>query len=65
MRLMNDIDYVELFARKLKENNKLFGQQKMIINSQLKSSKELFRKMFGNDFKLNARIYLKKRGLIK
>ena len=61
-----DLDYVELYANKLKEDNSLFKQQKMLIESQLHGSSDLFRKMFGtqNNFKLNARKHLKSIGLI-
>lgn len=62
---ITDMDYVELYAKKLKEDNSLFKQQKMIIESQIKSSNSLFLNMFGNkNFKQNARIYLKSVGLI-
>jgi len=49
---MKDIDYVELYAQKLKNNNALFKQQKMLIEAQLKGSCSLFKNMFaGSDFK--------------
>jgi len=61
-----DMDYVKLFASKLREDNSLFKQQKKLIESQLHSSRELFRKRFGTgkNFKKNARAYLRKIGLI-
>ena len=61
-----DLDYVELYANKLKNDNSLFKQQKILIESQLHGSSELFRKMFGtqNNFKTNARKHLKGIGLI-
>jgi hypothetical protein len=61
-----DMDYVELFAKRLKEDNSLFEQQRMIIESQMKASAELFRNAFGTgeEFKRNARKYLKGIGLI-
>lgn len=42
-------------------------QQKVIIDSQLESSKNVFKKMFGTgtDFKINVRKYLGRMGLIK
>lgn len=61
---MKDIDYVELYAKKLLADNSLFDQQKKLIESQLQGSSSLFRKMFANDFKQNARGYLKKVGLL-
>ena len=63
---VKDLDYVELYAKKLRENSSLFKQQKKLIESQMHSSSSVFRKMFltGNDFKINAREYLKKIGLI-
>ena len=62
---MKNIDYIKLYAEKLKNNHQLFSQQKMLIESQLYASSSLFKKMFeGHDFKENARKYLRKRGLI-
>ena len=63
---MQDIDYVEFYAKELSGNNKLFEQQKKLIESQLKGSSSLFKKTFSNkNFKLNARRYLRKVGLLK
>jgi len=61
-----DLDYVKLFASRLREDNSLFKQQKEFIESQLNASHELFRKRFGtgSNFKKNARAYLRKMGLI-
>ena len=60
MRPKTDLDYVELYAKMLKEDNSLFKQQKKLIESQLKSSSSLFRKMFGKaSFKEKARKYIK------
>ena len=61
-----DLDYVEFYANKLKMDNSLFRQQKILIESQLHGSSDLFRKMFGtkNNFKINARKHLKGIGLI-
>lgn len=60
-----DLDYVELYAENLKTNPKLFEQQKMLINSQIKSSKSFFQNLFkGKDFKTEARKYLRARGMI-
>ena len=47
MKPKTDLDYVELYAEKLKKDNRLFKQQKKLIESQLKSSSSLFRNMFG------------------
>ena len=63
MELKNDIDFIDLYARRLKEDNSLFSQQKVLIESQMKSSRSFFRNFFRGDFKKNARDYLKKRGL--
>ena len=65
MKLKNDMDFVELYARKLRNNNKLFSQQKVLIESQMKSSRSFFKNMFEKNFKKGARKYLKERGLIK
>ena len=70
MRINNipksDIDYVEFYALKLKKNNKFFKDHKKFIESQYKGSSSLFRNKFGIDdeFKINARIYLKKMNLL-
>ena len=62
---MDRMDYVELYAEKLKSDNSLFAQQKKLIESQLHGSSSLFGNMLteGN-FKTNARKYLKGIGLI-
>ena len=44
MRTFTKLDYVEMYANKLKEDNRLFAQQKMLIESQLKGSASLFGK---------------------
>lgn len=60
MKPKKDLDYVELYAKRLKKDNSLFKQQKKLIESQLKSSSSLFRNMFGKaDFKEKARKYIK------
>ncbi len=60
-----ELNYVEFYSKNLKRNPKLFAQQKMLIDSQIKASNSLF-KNFGTEkkFKLNARKYLKGVGLI-
>ncbi|MEA3514419.1 MAG: hypothetical protein U9R34_03010 [Nanoarchaeota archaeon] len=64
---VTDLDYVELYAKRLREDNTLFKQQKKLIESQLHSSSTLFKNMFGTsrDFKRNARQYLREIELIK
>ena len=59
-----NMDYVRIYAKALKENPRYFKQQRILINSQLKSSKALFRKIFGTgeNFKFKARKYLKNIG---
>lgn len=59
------LDYIEFYANKLKKDSSLFNQQKTLIESQLHSSSALFKKMFGSQFKNNAREYLKGMGLIR
>lgn len=65
--MKKEIDYVTYYAERLREDNSIFKQQKMLIESQMKASQELFRKMFGTgeEFKRNARKYLRERGLIR
>jgi len=58
------LDYVELFATSVREDNSLFKQQKKLIEAQLKGSSSLFKQMFKGNFKANARKYLKERKLI-
>ena len=66
MKKISDIDYVELYANKLKYDNSLFKQQKMLIESQLRASSSIFRNMFaGDNFKEKARAYLKSIGLLQ
>ncbi|NCN39576.1 MAG: hypothetical protein COY38_00755 [Candidatus Aenigmarchaeota archaeon CG_4_10_14_0_8_um_filter_37_24] len=65
MKPKTDMDYIELYAEKLKSDNSLFKQQKKLIESQLKGSSSLFSNMFsGKNFKADARKYLRARGLI-
>ena len=59
-----NLDYVEIYAKKLKMDNKLFSQQKSLIESQMKISQSFFLNSFGENFKAKARKYLMKRGLI-
>lgn len=61
---ISDLDYVELYAEKLKSDSSLFKQQKKLIESQMKGSAEIFSKAFAGNFKLNARRYLKGVGLV-
>ncbi len=42
MKNLTNLDYVEIYAQKLREDNTLFVQQKMLIESQMKSSSSLF-----------------------
>ena len=60
-------DYIAFYAEKLREDASIFKQQKMLIESQMQASDSLFRNMFGEgeEFKKNARVYLRKLGLIK
>ncbi len=64
MKILNDLDYVRIYSEKLKKDNRFFAQQKLLIESQLKSSSTLFKKMFKKNFKLNARKYLKDAGFL-
>lgn len=41
-----DLDYVEVYAEKLKHNSELFKQQKELIESQLSISSALTKKGF-------------------
>ncbi len=61
-----DLDYVELYARKLKEDNTIFKLQKLLIESQMHASADIFKNWFGADqeFRLNARKYLKQIGIL-
>jgi len=59
-----NLDYVEMYSKKLKTDNRLFSQQKSLIESQIKISQSFFLNSFGENFKVKAREYLRKRGLI-
>jgi len=62
---MNRIDFIDYYAEKLKSDSSIFAQQKMLIESQMQSSKSFFRNHFkGQDFKTAAREYLKNIGKI-
>ncbi len=61
-----DLDYVEIYAEKLKENPKFFKQQKELIDSQLIASSDLTKKRFSKEnFKTEIRKYLLEIGLLK
>ena len=62
MKTRTRMDYIKIYAEKLKEDNSLFRQQKMLIESQLQGSSQIFRSMLGDgdDFKQKARAYLRK-----
>jgi hypothetical protein len=61
-----DDDYILLYAEELKTNPaEIFKQQKILIDSQIISSQSFFRNLFkGKNFKVEARKYLKARGMI-
>ncbi len=65
-RDLTELDYVQIYSEKLKNDSNAFKQHKKFIESQYKGSASLFSKSFGrgNTFKKNARIYLKKRSII-
>ena len=65
MKPLKNLDYVELYSEKLRENSDLFIQQKKLIETQLHSSSSLFKSVCGNNFKLEARKYLRGIGLLK
>ena len=67
MTAMTDMDYVEFYAKRLRDDGSLFEQHKRSIESQMLSSSSLFRNHFGTgeEFKANARKYLRDVGLIK
>ena len=61
----SDLDYIEIYAKKLKENPNFFKQQKELIESQLSSSSDLTKKRFsGENFKTQARDHLKEIGVV-
>jgi hypothetical protein len=63
--MKQEIDYVTLYAEKLLYDPSLFKQQKMLIESQMKASASLFRHFgTGEEFKKNAREYLRGIGLL-
>jgi hypothetical protein len=65
MKILSDLDYVEMYAERLRKDNRLFAQQKMLIDSQMRASRSFFSSMLsGPDFKQRAREYLKNVGLL-
>lgn len=58
------LEYVEFYAEKLKNDNTLFKQQKMLIESQMHASQSFFSNLFKGDFKKEARKYLRGVGLL-
>ncbi len=66
MKTKTRMDYIKIYAERLRKDNAMFKQQKMLIESQLQSSSQIFRSMFGDgkDFEKNARTYLRKVGMI-
>ena len=61
---MTNLDYVKLYAERLKKDNRLFIQQKRLIEAQLRGSSDLSKNRFGKNFKLNVRKYLRSIGLL-
>jgi len=60
-----DIDYVEIYAEKLKNNPKFFKQQKELIDSQLTISSDLTKKRFSKEnFKSEVREHLRGIGVL-
>ncbi|MBI3033136.1 hypothetical protein HYY69_06690 [Candidatus Woesearchaeota archaeon] len=65
MKNLTSLEFVEFYSEKIKEDNTLFKQQKMLIESQMKSSSSFFLNKLGKkNFKENARKYLREMGLI-
>ncbi|MFW5846928.1 MAG: hypothetical protein ACOCUU_02090 [Nanoarchaeota archaeon] len=64
MQFKEDIDFVIFYSERLKKDASLFEQQRKFLNSQICASRSLFANWKGKEFKKNARIYLKERGLI-
>jgi hypothetical protein len=62
---LKEIDYVRLYAERLREDNGLFEQQKRFLDGQYAASRSLFKNMFRKGFKRGARAYLRGRGLIE
>jgi hypothetical protein len=61
-----DEDYILLYAEELNSNpSEIFKQQKILIDSQMISSRSFFQNLFkGKNFKEEARKYLRERNLI-
>jgi len=67
---VSDGDYVILFAEKLRDDNSYFKDHKMIIDSQISSSRSLFNDKFSEElkngnFKDSVRKFLQEIGLLK
>lgn len=62
---LRESEFVEYFAIRLRDDNRLFLLQKKLIESYLHSLDNYFKNKFGDkNFKENARKYLRKIGLI-
>jgi len=64
--MLNDLDFVIVFARMLREDNSLFEVHKRVVESHLDLLNYTFKNRFGSgeSFKKKAREYLRKRGLL-
>lgn len=64
-KISRDLELVEYFAERLKNDNSLFEIEKKLIESHLNSINNYFKNKFGDkNFKENARKYLREIGLI-
>ena len=63
---MKTIDYVTFYAERMREDARVFKQQKQLIDSQYAASVSFFSNLFGTKeaFKKNARRYLRERGVL-
>ena len=66
-KLLDNPAFVELWAKKLKEDSSLFKVHKEFIESQMRINSLLLRSVFGEgeEYKKNVREFLRKFGAIK
>jgi len=67
MKKWSNFDYIDFYVQKMNEDPvNYFEQHKEFINAQIKGSNSLFSNMFKDgDFKIQAREYLRNRGILK
>jgi len=62
---LRELEFIEYFAIRLRNDNRLFNLQKEIVEGHIHSLNKYFKNKFGDkNFKENAREYLKRMDII-